>query len=80
MPEARAIRVLLMSDSRGGLTEHLAEAVAEGVRAVRRTGTSAQSPDRRSEDWHLLIGARCGDPYLGHLPALLSWPLEHTHG
>lgn len=29
-----AVRVLLLFDSRGGLTEQLAEAVAEGVRAV----------------------------------------------
>ncbi len=34
MPNGRTARVLLLFDSRGGLTEQLAEAVAEGVRAV----------------------------------------------
>lgn len=34
MPQRSAIRVLLLFDSRGGLTEQLAEAVAEGVRSV----------------------------------------------
>ena len=37
MTEARTITVLLLFDSRGGLTEQLAEAVAEGVRAVPNT-------------------------------------------
>ena len=34
MPEGSAARILVLFDSRGGLTEQLAEAVAEGVRAV----------------------------------------------
>ncbi len=34
MPERSAARILLLFDSRGGLTEQLAEAIAEGVRAV----------------------------------------------
>ena len=34
MANERAARVLLLFDSRGGLTEQLAESVAEGVRAV----------------------------------------------
>ena len=34
MAERRTARVLLLFDSRGGLTEQLAEAIAEGVRAV----------------------------------------------
>ena len=34
MASASAARVLLLFDSRGGLTEQLAEAIAEGVRAV----------------------------------------------
>ena len=34
MAEGGAVRVLLLFDSRGGLTEQLAEAAAEGVRAV----------------------------------------------
>ena len=34
MDNERTARVLLLFDSRGGLTEQLAEAVAEGVRAV----------------------------------------------
>ena len=34
MTRERTVRVLLLFDSRGGLTEQLAEAVAEGVRAV----------------------------------------------
>ena len=34
MPEGSTARILVLFDSRGGLTEQLAEAVAEGVRAV----------------------------------------------
>jgi NAD(P)H dehydrogenase (quinone) len=34
MPEGSAARILILFDSRGGLTEQLAEAVAEGVRTV----------------------------------------------
>jgi len=34
MAERPALRVLLLFDSRGGLTEQLAEAIAEGVRTV----------------------------------------------
>lgn len=34
MSDDRAIKVLLLFDSEGGLTEQIAEAVAEGVRSV----------------------------------------------
>jgi NAD(P)H dehydrogenase (quinone) len=38
-------RVLLLFDSRGGLTEHLAEAITEGVRAVPGTKLSCRRID-----------------------------------
>ena len=47
------------------------------VRAAQPRRTIARP---RSEDWHLLIGARCGDPYPLAMPSLLSWPSKHAHG
>ena len=46
MTNERTARVLLLFDSRGGLTEQLAEAVAEGVRAV----PGAELRERRIDD------------------------------
>lgn len=49
MSEDSGVRVLLLFDSRGGLTEQLAEAIADGVRSVARTDLSYRRIDEAQQ-------------------------------
>ena len=49
MADKRAITVLVLFDSRGGLTQHLADAVAEGVRSVAGATASCRSIDEAQQ-------------------------------
>ncbi|MEX1254492.1 MAG: NAD(P)H-dependent oxidoreductase [Dehalococcoidia bacterium] len=76
---ANAVRVLLLFDSRGGLTEQLAEAIAEGVRAVPGTELRYRRIDEADQKELLEIEALIlGSPnWSGMTGKLKDW-MDHS--
>ena len=77
MASESAARLLLLFDSRGGLTEQLAEAIAEGVRAVpgaelRYRRIDDADPKELLEIDALILWSRTRDDRAGCVP---PWPL-----
>ena len=79
MAEAPGVRVLLLFDSRGGLTEQLAEAIAEGVRAVPGTELRYRRIDEADQKELLEIEALIlGSPnWSGMTGKLKDW-MDHS--
>ena len=79
MAEDRPARVLLLFDSRGGLTEQLAQAVAEGVRAVRGAELRYRRLDEADPKELLAIDALIlGSPNWSGMTGKLKEWMDHS--
>ncbi len=79
MAEEHTVRVLLLFDSRGGLTEQLARAVAEGVRAVPGVELRERRVDEADPEELLAIDALIlGSPNWSGMTGKLKGWMDHS--
>ncbi len=78
---SRPVRVLLVFDSRGGLTEELADAVAEGIRSVPGTELHHRRVEKaRVEELRQIDALILGSPNWGGMTGKLKDWMDYSGG